>query len=100
MAPYRAEVEGIRRLLMAVLMARGQGRLVIISDCQAAILAVEGRGQARLLVQDVQRQWRAVQAAGIEVSIHWVRQSREAGSTRVGPSPGRRGASSCAQRAG
>ena len=73
---------------MAVLMARGQGRLVIISDCQAAILAVEGRGQARLLVQDVQRQWRAVQAAGIEVSIHWVPSHGKPAPLVWGPPPG------------
>lgn len=71
-SPYRAEVEGIRRLLMAAQLVRGCGRLVVISDCQAAILTVNGKGQASLLAEDVRTRWRAVRAAGIDVSIHWV----------------------------
>ena len=57
---------------MAAQLVARRGRLVIISDCQAAILTVEGKGQASLLAADVHRRWRAVKLAGINVSIHWV----------------------------
>ncbi|CAE7345760.1 unnamed protein product [Symbiodinium sp. KB8] len=69
---YRGEVEAIRRLLMAVQMVRTTGRLVVISDCQSAMLAVDGCGHCRLLVEDVARRWQEIRSAGIEATIHWI----------------------------
>jgi len=85
---YRGEVEAIRRLLMAAQMVRGSGRLVIVSDCQAAIMAVHGCGCSRLLVEDVARRWQDVKAAGIDVTIHWVPSHGKPAPSSWHPPPG------------
>ena len=69
---YRAEVEAIRRLLMAVQLMQATGRLVVISDCQSAIRAIDGCGCCRLLVEDVARRWQEVRTSGVDATIHWV----------------------------
>ncbi|CAE7516923.1 unnamed protein product [Symbiodinium natans] len=87
-SPYRAEVEGIRRLLLAASSCTGSGRLVIISDCKSAIDTAFGRGQATLLVAEVEALLAAVCGLGIEVTLHWVPSHGKLAPTRWRPPPG------------
>ncbi|CAE7807875.1 ppdK, partial [Symbiodinium sp. CCMP2456] len=49
--PYRAEVEGLRAVLEALLLCRRCGSVVVVCDCQAALWALDGHGRAGVLVQ-------------------------------------------------
>ena len=69
---HRAELEGIRRLLVAHRSCTATGRVVVIADCSSAISATVGRGRARKLVQEILDHLAAVRERHIVISFHWV----------------------------
>ena len=54
-SPYRAEVEGLLGLLEAVAMCQHQGSVVVVCDCQAALLALSRARDTPAFWQGVSR---------------------------------------------
>ncbi|CAE7250058.1 unnamed protein product, partial [Symbiodinium sp. CCMP2456] len=74
-SPYRAEVEGLLGLLEAAQMCRRRGSIVVIvvvCDCQAALLALDGKGQSCMLVQRVRERLHSCISMGFFLSFYWV----------------------------
>ncbi|CAE7234662.1 unnamed protein product, partial [Symbiodinium sp. CCMP2456] len=71
-SPYRAEVEGLLGLLEAVQMCRRRGSIVVVCDCQAALLALDGKGQSCILVQRVRERLHSCISMGFFLSFYWV----------------------------
>lgn len=69
---YRAEVEAIRVLLSALRLCKRRGRVIVVCDCQSALLAVEGRGQAAVLAAELLSACVACRSLGFVVEFFWI----------------------------
>ncbi|CAE7723733.1 rbcL [Symbiodinium sp. CCMP2592] len=71
-SPYRAEVEALLSLFEALSLCRRRGTLVVVSDCQSALAAVQGKGNAVKLVARLCELHSLCCARGFLIHMFWI----------------------------